>query len=846
MKKLILTLATAILMMLPVISHATNWQTPDKGYFQCYSLPGSWYSNGKSVVSYNGKVYSFDYEYDIPPGTNNFIQVRELTNTDPSFLIKWSLSKNFPQPSIAVSKSNFQPAAVVFNGLLYLFVRDRDNQISYCSYDRTSNTWSALKKGPTNYADYMAASVFDGKLFLVVPVSSTNNSPRVLWTSDTLLTTWSSYDVSTVNHGVSIRGRVKGRTFAYYISSLVKSYHDADDTVRSQLLIGYIDLSLHACCVDLHWDSKNNTFVFAANKVISASQTYSSVALGEGTVMGDTSSHGHQVQAFLALSNYEGTNDNTRIQRYETTYSRSGSNDAGWILAENNLVPQKWMWACVGCTNLTVLNIPVMQTDPNLIKQFMCLFYDGYNDECMPFVETDHLLYVTKTTVTVTDTSQWSIFGYISGPPPFYLNDKVHYPPENAGSYIDENNRAISAVDFETSEASQDQYKLNAMLSVGFLREKGLDDKYDIGGYFQLKFGWTTTYTKAFSVEIVAGRPNTIRGTYLCSAPQVSCTQYAYSDVHGNSLPLSNYVISNEQPLISHFDGMLPAGLNPADPLTFYNRDSLWTGYPAMSSPGSSSWNNGVNTTQPTELKTQFEVSVTAGVDEKISRLFGHEKTAEMAKNGFRVDSKIEFSYTHVTTQGNTVLIPLHLRSPEDTSDCVRLDVEWHWIQPSSYRSNWWVPTYKGHKQSPWCLTYCTKAFWNMNRHIINPLSSADGGTGNTAGSSSANDSTHGVPVTGVNPNPGFSLAQNSPNPFTCLTTFRYNIGGNSIDGGGFQTRLTVSDLSGSIVATLANGIQAPGRHEVKWDASHLAPGLYYYTLRSGNFLKTRKLVLTR
>lgn len=85
-----------------------------------------------------------------------------------------------------------------------------------------------------------------------------------------------------------------------------------------------------------------------------------------------------------------------------------------------------------------------------------------------------------------------------------------------------------------------------------------------------------------------------------------------------------------------------------------------------------------------------------------------------------------------------------------------------------------------------------------------------------------------------------FELDQNFPNPFNPSTTIRYTLPGATV------VSLEVYDLLGGKVAQLASGEQSAGMHEIRFDGSALASGVYYYRLRAGSFVKTRSLVLLR
>ena len=101
------------------------------------------------------------------------------------------------------------------------------------------------------------------------------------------------------------------------------------------------------------------------------------------------------------------------------------------------------------------------------------------------------------------------------------------------------------------------------------------------------------------------------------------------------------------------------------------------------------------------------------------------------------------------------------------------------------------------------------------------------------------------APATGVSAKtlsvPGtFDLYQNYPNPFNPTTTIQFSIPKLS------NVKLKVFDLLGREVATLVNGEMNTGEHEVVFDASRIASGVYFYHLQAGNFTATKKLVLIK
>ena len=92
-----------------------------------------------------------------------------------------------------------------------------------------------------------------------------------------------------------------------------------------------------------------------------------------------------------------------------------------------------------------------------------------------------------------------------------------------------------------------------------------------------------------------------------------------------------------------------------------------------------------------------------------------------------------------------------------------------------------------------------------------------------------------------------FELKQNYPNPFNPATVIRYTIAGSRENGvGSMEVKLVVYDLLGREVAVLVNERKAPGSYSVRFDASGLASGVYFYRLSTNNFVQTRRLVLLR
>jgi hypothetical protein len=85
-----------------------------------------------------------------------------------------------------------------------------------------------------------------------------------------------------------------------------------------------------------------------------------------------------------------------------------------------------------------------------------------------------------------------------------------------------------------------------------------------------------------------------------------------------------------------------------------------------------------------------------------------------------------------------------------------------------------------------------------------------------------------------------FRLEQNYPNPFNPTTTIRYALPRRS------HVSLTVYTTLGQQVATLVNESQDAGYHDVRFDGSGLASGVYFCRLKAGGYVETKKLLLAR
>ncbi len=85
-----------------------------------------------------------------------------------------------------------------------------------------------------------------------------------------------------------------------------------------------------------------------------------------------------------------------------------------------------------------------------------------------------------------------------------------------------------------------------------------------------------------------------------------------------------------------------------------------------------------------------------------------------------------------------------------------------------------------------------------------------------------------------------FALEQNYPNPFNPTTVISYQLPVAS------EVSLKVYDVLGKEVATLVSERQEAGTYHFNFNASSLSSGVYFYRLKAGNFVATKKMLLLK
>ncbi|MCW8805476.1 MAG: T9SS type A sorting domain-containing protein, partial [Ignavibacteriaceae bacterium] len=92
-----------------------------------------------------------------------------------------------------------------------------------------------------------------------------------------------------------------------------------------------------------------------------------------------------------------------------------------------------------------------------------------------------------------------------------------------------------------------------------------------------------------------------------------------------------------------------------------------------------------------------------------------------------------------------------------------------------------------------------------------------------------------------------FNLEQNYPNPFNPITTIKFSIPSVTLsEVEGSVVTLKVYDILGNEIATLVNEELPAGEFEVEWNAEKFPSGVYFYQLKAGSFIQTKKMILLK
>ena len=127
---------------------------------------------------------------------------------------------------------------------------------------------------------------------------------------------------------------------------------------------------------------------------------------------------------------------------------------------------------------------------------------------------------------------------------------------------------------------------------------------------------------------------------------------------------------------------------------------------------------------------------------------------------------------------------------------------------------------------------YRTQLLWNnfMANQEIQPMLDAIG---------FVPDSTTDVKSDLEIPNQ-YDLKNNYPNPFNPSTNIEFSIAGTG------KVSLKIFDVLGKEIKTLVDEEKTPGNYKVTFDAGSLSSGVYFYMLKAGGHITTKKMCLLK
>ena len=90
-----------------------------------------------------------------------------------------------------------------------------------------------------------------------------------------------------------------------------------------------------------------------------------------------------------------------------------------------------------------------------------------------------------------------------------------------------------------------------------------------------------------------------------------------------------------------------------------------------------------------------------------------------------------------------------------------------------------------------------------------------------------------------------FTLHQNYPNPFNPITTIQYELPQR------LDVQITIYDMLGRKVHEFIAQKQLAGNHSIQWSGKDIngnpvSAGIYFYQLKAGDFVQTKKMVLIK
>ncbi len=236
-----------------------------------------------------------------------------------------------------------------------------------------------------------------------------------------------------------------------------------------------------------------------------------------------------------------------------------------------------------------------------------------------------------------------------------------------------------------------------------------------------------------------------------------------------------------------------------------------------------------------------------SGVFEVSSPGFEGPKAAHVALN--TLGSNMQLYQSDIMLEANTNY-QLKFVAYSSGGNDMNVAIQQHEFPYSNYGLNWqWVNLDRSWKY--YTLTFTSKnisgvvynarlLFWFAGHAQKGDIYHIDGVI-LTKNETNENEEIKVAPDLAERDNPQqVELMQNYPNPFNPTTSIRFTLPNED------HVIIEIYNATGQKVRTLMNGRMNRGYHEVSWNASDMASGIYFYRIRSGNFQELKKMILMK
>jgi len=396
------------------------------------------------------------------------------------------------------------------------------------------------------------------------------------------------------------------------------------------------------------------------------------------------------------------------------------------------------------------------------------------------------------------------------------------------GSYIF---NALSTTSTDVTGYSSTSY-VSGSLGRGMSNSVGKSNVFPIGddkGYRPITIKSTTGGTQSghsVKVSCIDGNANTGSSVFTNNIDTVSSVRYyKFNYYRGLNLGADTMYFSQFSPSYGTDDGVVPGNTNLRVAYSTNNRQT-WNGMD-QTTTHTTSLTSPPTTITPTALATAIAViSDTSTVYISLAKVAGTE------------NNPLPVELSAFTASENYGTIKLDWKS-ETENNCASYNVERANVNSANQGSLNWVEiaTIKGAgtsnspKQYSYSDNKCGTGKFSYRLKITD-----------LSGEFKYSNSIETTIETPKN----YSLLQNYPNPFNPISTIKYELPLLS------NVKITVIDILGRQVQQLKDGIESAGVHEVTFNATNLASGVYYYTISANsvdgktNYKDVKKMILLK